>query len=278
VVDLVDDQSQSSPRWTNDHWRFLAFTLVPAVLVAVGRWNALPSSAFLARHVSLTTTPIGVQHALTDILLVPIGALLVVIFRLTLGIHVLGPFRSILLAFAFVATGLASGLIFLAVTVVILVVARPFVTALRLPYFGRVSVMISAVALVMVVGTLAGGWLQSTSLINVAHFPIVVLVLVGEKVAVTIRRAGVRCGVWRAATTASIGVVLTGIASIPGFDRLLLGHPELLLAEFAPIVLVSIFGNWRLLAGLNPKPMRAIRAPQRDGPLAPRELAEVSGP
>jgi hypothetical protein len=235
----------------------LAATLAPAALLTVGRIPALPTSAYLAKHLTLSTVPLSLQHTLTHILLVPLGALLVVFTRLTLGIQILGPFRSILLTFAFVATGLVLGLVFLAVTVLILVLARPVVSSLRLPYFGRVSVMISAVAVVMVMGTLAGGWLRSASLRNVAQFPIVVLLLVGEKVAVTIRRDGIHCGVWRAATTTLVGVALTGVAAIPGLEQLLLRRPELLLVEIAPIVIVSTLGTCRLLDAINPQPKKA---------------------
>jgi 7 transmembrane helices usually fused to an inactive transglutaminase len=244
---------------TRDQWRFLLVMLVPVAAIEVCRLRALPTAPFLSRHLTLLDAPRGLQQTLDDILLVPIGALVVVTFRLTLGIHVLGPFRSILLAFAFLVTGIWLGLLFLAVTVAILVVIRPLIKSLRLPYFGRVSVMISTVALVMVAWTLIGGWLSAPSLRNLAHFPIVVLVLVGEKVAVTIRKQGTRTGLWRATTTALIGVVLTGIASIPGLDRLLRGRPELILVEIAMIVIVSTVCQWRLLQSLNPRPQAHAR-------------------
>jgi hypothetical protein len=108
---------------------------------------------------------------------------------------------------------------------------------------------------------MASGWLRSPSLLNLSHFPIVVLVLVGEKVAVTLKREGARSGIWRAATTALVAVVVTAIASIPGLDRVLLGHPELLLVEIALIVVVSTTCAWRLLANLNPVPRRTGPTP-----------------
>jgi 7 transmembrane helices usually fused to an inactive transglutaminase len=265
----VSATGKSRQRWSAEHWKFLALMLLPALLIAVGRTHALPTAGFLARHLSLTNGPKQLQHTLSDVLLVPIGALTVVAFRLTLGIHVLGPFRSILLAFAFLTTGLALGLLFLTITVVIIVLARPVIKQLRLPYFGRVSVMISAVALVMVIGTLSSGWLQSPSLRNVAHFPIVVLVLVGEKVALTLRREGALTGIWRASTTALVGVVVTAIASIPGLTSFLLAHPELLLVEIALIAIVSTLCNWRLLESLNPG---ARQTPEPEGSRLPSSV------
>jgi len=274
MVIAVADKPADTGRWTAEHWRFLALTVLPALVIAVCRWRVLPTSTFLSRHASLATTPAALHHTVANLLLVPIGALVVVVFRLTLGIRVLGPFRSILLALAFVVTGIWLGLAFFAATVAILVGVRPVVKSLRLPYFGRVSVMLSAVALLMVIGTMSGGWLQSASLRNVAHFPIVVLALVAEKVAVTIRREGAASGIWRAAMTALIGVVVTGIASIPGLGPVLLGHPELLLVEIALIVVASTLCTWRLLERLNPRPADTDPG---SADVAPR-VAELAAP
>lgn len=268
MLSETSQHRRTASKLTSDHWRFLAVMLIPALLVLVGRWHALPTASLLDRHLTLLNTPRGLQHTVKDILLVPIGALVVVTFRLTLGIRVLGPFRSILLAFAFVVIGVWLGLLFLAVTIAILVAIRPLIKSLSLPYFGRVSVMISAVALVMIAGTLLGGWLHARSVQDLAQFPIVVLVLVGEKVAVTVRRDGVRSGIWRAAMTALVGVAVTGIASIRGLDHMLLGHPELVLVEIALIVLVSSVCDWRLLERLNP--------PARTGVLAAVNSVERS--
>ena len=261
-------------RWGSEHWAFLALTLIPAAAIALARIHGLPSAAFLDRHLSLVATPAGLQRTVRDILFVPIGALVVVFVRLSLGIRLLGPFRSILLAFAFLTTGIALGLVFLTLTVLILVLIRPALRVLRLPYFGRVSVMISAVALVMVIGTMSSGWLSAPSLRNVAHFPIVVLVLVGEKVAVTIKREGPRLGIWRAVTTAAVGVLVTGLASVPGLSGLLLAHPELMLVEIAAIDVVSTVCGWRALDFLNPRPARRTAAKTADGA---RRVAELVG-
>lgn len=167
---------------------------LPVPLIVL-KTSGLPPAAFLRRHDTLANLSPGLRHTAADILLVPLGAFIVVAFRLTLGLRLLGPFRSILLAFAFLVTGIWIGLAFFAVTIAVLVAVRPLVRALRLPYFGRVSVMLSLVAMLLVVVTLAGSWLGSASLRGVAHFPIVVLCLVSEAVARAIKKEGARGGV-----------------------------------------------------------------------------------
>lgn len=231
---------------------------LPVVLVAL-KQTGLPLGAFLRRHDSLISLPSGVHQVVGNVLLVPLGALIIVFFRLTLGLRVLGPFRSILLAFAFLSTGILVGLVFFAATVGILVVTRPVVRDLRLPYFGRVSVMLSLVSLLVILSTLTGVWIGSAALRGVAHFPIVVLCLIGEAVAKAMRTDGVAVGIWRASMTAVGAVVVTAVVSIVGLRGLLLRYPELMLVETTAVALVAHFCAWRLLGRLNPEPHPALR-------------------
>lgn len=232
--------------------------LVPCALI-VAKAPALPTSAFLTSHVTLTHVPPALQGTIDNVIFVPLGALLVVIFRLTLGLRVLGPFRSILLAFAFLATGILTGLLFLGATVAVLVVLRPLLRSLRLPYFGRISVMLSTVALLIVVVAMVGTWADSDSLREVAGFPVVVLCLIGDAVARTSEKESMRSGLWRTAMTALVAVVVAAVASYGPLRDLLVRYPELLLVNVALIVLVSTYCAWRLLDRLNPERTAARR-------------------
>lgn len=235
---------------------FLALTLGLPALLMLARLPGSPVAAALARHLSLTDMGVDLERVLGDIVFVPLGALVVVVFRLTLGIRVLGPFRSILLAFALLGTGILTGLLFLALTVAVLVLARPLIRALRMPYYGRISVMLSLVALMIVCGGLVGRWLGDADLADVAHFPVVVLCLVSEAVARELQREGVRSALWRVAATALVGVVVAGIGSLSPLRSALLERPELMLVQIALIVVVSRHAAWRLLAR-DPRPKRS---------------------
>ena len=246
-------------------------TLVPCLLL-LGKVHGAPTSEFLTRHVTLTQVPRSLHAAVDDVVFVPLGALVVVLFRLTLGLRVLGPFRSILLAFAFVATGVVTGLIFLAATVTTLVLLRPLIRALRMPYFGRISVMLSVVALLIVLVAMAGEWLGSRSLHEVVRFPIVALCLVGDAVARTIRKEGLASGIWRTGMTALAAVIVATLASLTALRQLLLRDPELLLAEVALLIGLSSYGAWRLLERMNPSTKAARRKASASGSAEPTPL------
>jgi hypothetical protein len=231
----------------------LALLLGLPLLIIAAKSLDLPISRFLAEHISLLEVSQRLQHKLTHILFIPLGAMLVVLVRLTLGLRVLGPFRSILLAVAFQITGVVMGLTFLAVTIAIIYAIRPTIKALKLPYFGRITVMLSAVAVLMTVAVMAGGWTDWHSLQSVAYFPIVVLCLVADAFARTARQEGMRSALWRCSMTALVGVVLAALAEIPQVSDVLIHYPELLIAQIGLIIIISQFMAWRLLERFNPK-------------------------
>lgn len=101
--------------------------------------------------------------------------------------------------------------------------------------------------------------------------------LVADKVAVTIGREGVAVGLSRAASTALIAVVVTGLGSIPGVRLLLLRFPELVLAEIALIIIVSAFCDWRLVAGVDPGTAGARDAPGTPSGRNPRAAGWPAG-
>jgi len=232
-------------------WLLAALLLLPLV-VAAAKCPVLPTSDFVARAVSLEDVPSSMHRRLQYVLFVPLGALTIVFVRLTLGIRVLGPFRSILLAVAFQITGIIEGLLFLSFVVAAVATIRPTLKAMRLPYFGRVSVILSLMSVIIVATMLLGSWVDAVSLRRVAYFPIIVLCLLGDAFARTWGEEGPRSALWRALTTAMVGVALTWVSVIPGFRNLLMRYPELLVTQIGCIILICEYFDLRLLAWMNP--------------------------
>ncbi len=232
-------------------WMVLALVLVPIVSILL-KQSSLPFGAWLREMVSLQGSPALVHSRVAHVLLVPLGAAIVVFFRVTLGIRVLGPFRSVLLAIAFQITGVLLGLFFLALVVGVIVAVKPMLKKIKLPYFARLAVSLSTVATIVMMALLLARALHWEVLSRTAYFPLVVLCLTADGFASTLRREGYRSALWRGTATAAVAVLITGVAAIPGIERLLASNPELLLLEIASIVLISEFLGFRLLSRLNP--------------------------
>ena len=224
---------------------------IPAVIV-LAKSPGAPTSEALTQAVSLSGLPERVQHRIDHVLFIPMAATLVVLCRLTLGLRVLGPFRSILLAVAFQVTGIVLGLVFLAGTIAVVLGIRPSVGRLSLPYFGRITVVLSIVSLIMVAALMAGQWLDWDALHTVAYFPIVVLCLVSDAFAKVVDREGLKSALWRGSITALVAIVLTVLASLPPLKSLMIYYPELLVFQVGCLVVVSKCFAWRLFASLNP--------------------------
>lgn len=230
----------------------VAMLFAGPLLVMAGKWSVLPTAEFFTRAFSLTHLSAEMQGRVVYVLSVPFGAVLVVFFRLFLGIRLMGPFRSILLAVAFQFTGIVSGLIFLSAAITIVVLIRPLVKAFRLPYIARVSVILSTVALIMLAALLAGNGFGSESLSRMAYFPIVVLCLLGEGFAKTLTREGASSALWRIVMTAAAAVLIAFLFERDGFRNLFLRYPELLIAEVGCIIVIAEYLDLRLLTRLNP--------------------------
>ncbi len=233
-------------------WLLVLLGAIPMGIM-LAKMSHLPWSDVFREHVSLVACPAPLQAKLAHILFVPLGAMLVVLVRLTLGLRVLGPFRSILLAVAFQTTGIWLGLAFLTVTILLVTALRPSIHAMRLPYFGRITVMLSMVAVLMVLAIMIGNWFELNLLRSIVFFPIVVLCLVADAFARTIKTEGRASALWRGALTAGVAVALAALAQVPAVQNLLLRHPELLIAQIAGIIFLSQRMNWRLLEWMNPK-------------------------
>lgn len=228
-------------------WMIWLLFLAPLVIM-LGKLPAMPTSELFNSAFSLASVPHHMQAHLEDIIFVPLGALVVTFFRLTLGLRVFGVFRPILIAIAFKMIGITIGLIFLTcVLVVIAFAVRPILKARRMPYFARVSVLLSSVAIMMIIPILAGLWLSSGSLVRIAYFPVVSLCLITESFAKALQESGLEIAVQRCAMTVIVAVIIMLLAKATGGLHLLLRYPEVLVVQIGCIVLVAEHLNLRLL-------------------------------
>jgi D-alanine-D-alanine ligase len=234
------------------HAWILSLLVVLATALTLGRMSWAPTSEVLGRFVSLTSLSPSMLERASYLLFVPVAALVVVVVRLTLGIRLLGPFRSILLAIAFQITGVTLGLLVLAAVIAAIVLLRPHLKQMGLPYFSRVSVILGIVSGLMIGAVLAASGLGLDHLRSVAYFPIVVLCLAGDGFAIKLNKEGPASALWLGATTAGVAILITWLSNIPGLDWFLLSFPELVIHLVVWMIVVSEHFDLRLLAWLNP--------------------------
>ncbi len=241
---------------------------IPAAIATV-KLSGSAAGDWLATWVSFEQLPQALRGRSHALMLAPLGALLVVFTRLTLGIRVLGPFRSVLLAIAFMTTGMLLGFGFFALVILVVIAVRPLLKKMKLPYFGRKGAMLAAVACMIVAATLIGLALGLKDIERVVYFPIVVLTLTGDAFAYSLRREGLKVAVWRTGATAALAMIIAACGKIAPLQQALMQFPELILVMCGLILLISKFFKLRLFEALNPAPKKKKKSRAKRLPPAP---------
>ncbi|MBZ9556657.1 MULTISPECIES: inactive transglutaminase family protein [unclassified Modicisalibacter] len=140
---------------------------------AVAVRNQLAEDTLL--NFSIHSLPLEEQSLFKTILLIPIGALVVVLLRVLIGIKTSGTFMPVLIALAFIQTTLFTGLIGFLLVVAVGLVIRSYLSHLNLLLVARVSaVIITVIAIISLFSVLAYR-LGLNAGLTITFFPMIIL-------------------------------------------------------------------------------------------------------
>jgi len=172
--------------------------------------------------------------------LLPLATALVVALRCIGGIATFGLVTPVLLAMALVQTGLALGLVVLALMLVGGLVARPLLAPLHLPRTARLAVLLSVVVAVLVgMGVVADGLRVELA----TAFPVVVTAMVVERMWELWEQEGLGAAASTSAWTVLAAVVATLLLFAEPLRDLAADHPLLLGAVAAALAMAV--GSYR---------------------------------
>jgi 7 transmembrane helices usually fused to an inactive transglutaminase len=231
------------------HWLMIALFALPLGIALCKLW-APPTSTLFAGLFSLSGLSPQSHAAVQNVLAVPIGALVVVLFRLTLGLQMLGLFRPILLAIAFGAIGVPLSLGFLGVALLGIGLLRPLLTGTH--NYARIAALLSLAACLLLSSLMLGRWFDVEWMREAVFFPVIALGLTCEAFAKTVDRCGLQVAAWRTAITILAGLVITALVRAPAVLDVFLRFPEVLLAQAGGILLVDRNLAFRLFEQRNP--------------------------
>jgi uncharacterized protein with transglutaminase domain len=230
-------------------WLLVALLALPAATM-LARLSFFPTSRWLNETFSLLDLPPRMQHHAEFVLFIPLSAIVVCLFRLTLGLPVLSLFRPILTAVGFQIVGIRLGLAFLLVVLAAVVLMKPLLKEAH--YYVRVPLVLSLTAACLVVPLMMFAWWHVQALRQVGYFPIVSLALMCEGFTKILNDKGLRAAMWPTINTIVSAIVITLLFGIPGAMRLMLGHPELLFLQAGVILFIGKYLDLQLLAGRDP--------------------------
>lgn len=189
----------------------------------------------IARKTELPVTVLAMM------LLLPLGALVVAIFRNVIGVKTFGVFLPVLIALSFTSTGLLFGIIsFVGVLIVISFLHYPLMKwgVLHVP---KLVVMLSAVVFLMVLLLFTGVQLNLSTIGSLTFFPIVILTITAEKYARIVVEEGVIDASKVLLQTLMVTLFCYVLVSSDMIFVLLMNFPELLLIVVGASILL---GKW----------------------------------
>lgn len=194
----------------------------------------------------LTRLPLGMQEALAVLLLLPLGALITAVFRNIVGIQTYGTFTPALLGLSMTYGDWRTGMVVFAVTLVVGLVGRRLLESLRLLMVPRLSLVLTMVVLCLVMAVSVLDHLGLTPSARAVVFPLVITTMIIERMFIKREEDGMR----RAATTLAGTLLVAGccfaVLSLRPLGRLVLAHPESVLAVAAGLLLVGRYAGYRL--------------------------------
>ena len=196
---------------------------------------------------SLYSLPIQTQAVYSVLLMIPIGALVMVVLRNMVGIDAFGTFMPVLIALAFRETKLFWGVVLFTMLVALGLSIRFLLERLRLLLVPRLSAVLIVVVILMLIISLVSHRLGMETGLSVALFPMVIIAMTIERMSVVWEERGAVDALRAGLGSLIIAVAAYVFMGMPWLDHLIFTFPELLLVVLSLVVLAGRYTGYRLL-------------------------------
>ncbi|MCC6221430.1 MAG: inactive transglutaminase family protein [Deltaproteobacteria bacterium] len=226
-----------------------------SVDLAVGRnqelaiTSAMEASKFSNRFLldfSLFSLPIQIQYVYRILVMIPLGALVIVVIRNMVGLVTFGTFMPVLIALAFRETELLWGIALFVLVVSLGLAIRFYLEHLKLLLVPRLAAVLSVVILLMIVLSIITHRLELDRGLSIALFPMVIITMTIERMSIIWEEQG-----GRKALTNGVGSLIAAslcylVMSYELLEHIFFVFPELLLVVLAINILVGRYTGYRL--------------------------------
>lgn len=202
-------------------------------------------SSFLVDF-SIYSLPIKDQNTFRMLLLIPIGALVVVILRNLVGISTSGTFMPILIAMVFLQTSLFSGLALFIVVVGVGLVLRSYLSHLNLLLVPRISAVLVFVIIIYVAISVTSFKLGIETGLLVTFFPMIIISWTIERMSVLWEEEGPRDVFTQGGGSLFAASLIYFAMGNSYVGHLTYSFPELLLVVLAVIIMIGSYTGYRL--------------------------------
>jgi len=218
--------------------------LLDSMLVAERRAERLGSHSI---DFSLFSLPIATQAVYGVLLMVPIGALVIMLLRNFIGIKTFGTFMPVLVALAFRETRLLWGVVLFAVIVSLGLLIRFYLEKLRLLLVPRLTCVLTVVVLLMAGISVLSQRLDIQPGLSIALFPMVIISMTIERMSIVWEERGASEAIQEGIGSLIVAAISYVIMEITWLEHLMFVFPELLLLVVAATLLTGRYTGYRLL-------------------------------
>ncbi len=195
---------------------------------------------------SLFSLPIHVQSTYRILLMIPMGALLLVLLRNVVGVKTFGTFTPVLIALAFRETQLLWGIVFFSIMVAFGLSVRFYLEHLKLLLVPRLASVLIAVVLLMAAFSIVSHKLGLERGLSVAIFPMVILTMTIERMSIVWEERGASEAIQQGFGSLLVAAAAYSVMSLSYLEHLLFVFPELLLILLAGTILLGRYNGYRL--------------------------------
>jgi hypothetical protein len=196
---------------------------------------------------SLYSLPIAEQSMFKLIMLLPVGALVVALMRILVGIKTSGTFMPVLIALAFLQTELLPGLISFILVVAIGLAIRSYLSALNLLLVARIATLVVLVIGIISVVSIVSYRLGLMAGLTITFFPMIILAWTIERMSITWEEEGPKEVVIQGGGSLLVATLAFLLMDQGIVRHLAFNFPELHLCVLAVIIMTGRYTGYRLL-------------------------------
>jgi hypothetical protein len=215
-----------------------------AIVIAERRAQQLGSHS---AEFSLFSLPIATQAVYSVLLMIPIGAVVIMLLRNFIGIKTFGTFMPVLVALAFRETRLLWGLVLFAIIVSMGLLIRFYLEKLRLLLVPRLTCVLTVVVLLMAGLSVLSHRLGIQPGLSIALFPMVIISMTIERMSIVWDERGAAEAIQEGVGSLIVAALAYLVMGITWLEHLIFVFPELLLLVISITLLIGRYTGYRLL-------------------------------
>jgi len=208
--------------------------------------DSLPQQSSLLNF-SIHSLPVAEQAMFKTILLLPVGALVVCLLRILVGIRTSGTFMPVLIAIAFMQTSLETGVIGFILVVAAGLMVRGYLSRLNLLLVARISAVIISVIAIISLFSVLSYKLGLTEGLKIMFFPMVILAWTIERMSILWEEEGGREVMIQGGGSLITAILAYGAMQHPLIQHLTFNFMGVQFIVLALILLLGSYTGYRLL-------------------------------